>query len=161
MSQEASQAAVLGHSRIHALEAAARLWSLCGAQYPMHHELLLETVAASTIETLTVLSVNARRLLERDRTKYALTARRWEWERKSTEAVVLDLQDALNRVIHAKDLRVGFEKLPSDIGVIDGGAVVIPYVMIETDRKPLSFVDPFSIAHALLYGLFALPPQTA
>ena len=72
--------------------------------------------------------------------------------------IVQDLRDALNRVVHARILHVGFEKLPAELSVIDGGSVVIPYLRVETDRKPLSFVDPFAVAHALLYGPLA---QTA
>jgi hypothetical protein len=56
---------------------------------------------------------------------------------------------------YARTLYVGFEKLPDSISVIDGGAIVTPYIRAETDRKELAFIDPFSLSHAFLYG--ALP----
>lgn len=66
-----------------------------------------------------------------------------------------DIRDALNRIIHAQQLQVGFEELPAKISVIDGGALVVPYVKASTDRKKLAFIDPFALSHAFLYR--ALP----
>ncbi len=70
-------------------------------------------------------------------------------------ALIEDLWDSLNRVIHAKKLVVGWERLPDKVSVIANGAVVIPYIQVETDRRALAFIDPFAIAHAFLYQ--ALP----
>jgi hypothetical protein len=50
---------------------------------------------------------------------------------------------------------VGWEILPSNASVIAGGAIVIPYVQAETDRRALAFIDPFALAHSFLYK--ALP----
>ena len=49
---------------------------------------------------------------------------RWKWEPISEGEKVGDLWDALNRIIHAKKLHVGFEQLPDCVTVIDGGATV-------------------------------------
>jgi len=81
--------------------------------------------------------------------------------------VVSDLWDALNRIIHAQKLQVGFEKLPKEMEVIVGGACVVPYIQAETDRRKLAFIDPFALAHAFLYDVFPklvafeqnLPPE--
>jgi hypothetical protein len=69
--------------------------------------------------------------------------------------LVNDLWDALNRIIHAQKLQVGFEQLPTNVSVIDGGSLVVPYVKAATDRKKLAFIDPFALSHAFLYS--ALP----
>ena len=66
-----------------------------------------------------------------------------------------NLWDAVNRIIHARKLDVGWETLPKNAPVIPEGAIIIPYVQAETDRRPLAFVDPFALAHAFLYQ--ALP----
>lgn len=66
-----------------------------------------------------------------------------------------DLRDSLNRVIHARKLEVGWEELPSDASAIAAGAIVVPYIQAETDRRALAFIDPFAQAHAFLYH--ALP----
>lgn len=48
---------------------------------------------------------------------------------------------------------MGFERLPDNASVIDGGAIVVPYIQAETDRKELAFIDPFSLSHAYLNGV--------
>ena len=89
------------------------------------------------------------------KTNYPLSAARWKWEPFRKGEKVADLWDALNRIIHARKLYVGFEHLPDNASVIDGGAIAVPYIQAETDRKDLAFIDPFSLSHAFLYG--ALP----
>jgi hypothetical protein len=42
-----------------------------------------------------------------------------------------------------KKLDVGWETLPENASVIPVGAIIIPYVQAETDRRPLAFIDPF------------------
>jgi hypothetical protein len=37
--------------------------------------------------------------------------------------------------------------------VIDGGAIIVPYIRAETDRKELAFIDPFALSHAYLYDV--------
>ena len=87
--------------------------------------------------------------------KYPLNTARWKWEPMKAGEKVASLWDALNRVIHARKLYVGFEQLPESASVIDGGAIIVPYIRAETDRKELAFIDPFALSHAFLYG--ALP----
>ena len=147
-----TEEAVLRSSRTHTLELAVSLWSMASAQYPKYHSVILDAVAAAMIETMSTLAVNARRLLDGDENRYALDQPRWRWEATVERLVVEDLREALNLVIHARVLQVGFEELPANLSAIADGAVVIPYVQVETDLKPLRYVDPFSMAHALLYG---------
>ena len=45
--------------------------------------------------------------------------------------------------------------MPDQASWITPDSVAVPYVQAETDRKELSFIDPFAMAHAFLYQ--ALP----
>jgi len=146
------------HSARRAQELAATLWALASAHYPAQHEPVLNAASQATIETISNLALNARRSMEAlpaNGQSFPLTQSRWTWqptESSSSIPMVKNLREALNGVIHAQALYVGFEKLPDAVDTIDGGALVIPYVQIRTDRKELSFVDPFAVAHAFLYG---------
>ena len=42
---------------------------------------------------------------------------------------------------------------------MDGGAVVVPYVKAETDRRSEAYIDPFALSHAFLY--FVYPKLTS
>ena len=65
----------------------------------------------------------------------------------------------MNRIIHAHKLDVGFEELPAEVAVIAEGALVVPYMRAQTDRRKLAFIDPFALAHAFLCD--ALPELVA
>ena len=52
---------------------------------------------------------------------------------------------SVNRIIHARKPDVGWETLPKNASVIPEGAIIIPYVQAETDRRPLAFIDPFAL----------------
>ena len=106
---------------------------------------------------MSTFAINARRALEvlPSSAKFTLAQPRWSWSPTTDGELVKDLWDALNRIIHAQELQVGFEQLPANVGVIDGGSLVVPYVKAATDRKKLAFIDPFALSHAFLYG--ALP----
>ena len=145
---------VTHHSLIRATDEAVRLWALSSAQYPKQHQLILDVAAASIIEAVSAFALNARRAMEilPKGEKFPLVQPRWSWAPSAQGEVVTDLWDALNRIIHAQKLQVGFEELPSQLSIVDGGAVVVPYVQAATDRKQLAFIDPFALAHAFLYG---------
>jgi len=87
--------------------------------------------------------------------RFRLDAPRWQWAPTVDGEIVCDLWDGLNRIIHAQTVEIGFTALPSNVAVIDGGAVVVPYIRAATDRKQSAFIDPFALAHAFLYQ--ALP----
>lgn len=144
------------HSLHRAADEAVRLWALASAQYPKSHPLILEVATSTIIEVVSTFALNARRALEvlPPNVKFPLAQPRWSWAPTSDGELVQDLRDALNRIIHAQQLQVGFEQLPAQVAVIDGGALVVPYVKAATDRKKLAFIDPFALSHAFLYGAF-------
>jgi len=146
------------HSVMRAAYEAVRLWALASAQYPKQHGLIVNVAAACIIEVVSVFALNARRALEvlPPTQKFQIAQPRWLWEPKVEGEVVHDLRDALNRIIHAQQLDVGFEELPQKNSVIDEGALVVPYVRAATDRKELAFIDPFALSHAFLYSVLPL-----
>lgn len=142
------------HSIERASEEAVKLWSLSSAQYPLKNRLIQEYTNATVIETISSFALNARRAMEvlPPKVKYPLNSARWNWEPTEKGERVACLRDALNRIIHAQKLYVGFERLPDNISVIDGGAIIVPYIKAETDRKEMAFIDPFALSHAFLYN---------
>lgn len=145
------------HSLNRASDEAVRLWALASAQYPKSHPLIIEVATTAIVEVVSTFALNARRALEvlPSSAKFALTQPRWNWAPSMDGELAKDLWDALNRIIHAQELQVGFEQLPANVAVIDGGSLVVPYVKAATDRKKLAFIDLFALSHAFLYG--ALP----
>lgn len=141
------------HSIEKASEEAVKLWALSSAQYPFNNRLIQDHTNATIIEVVSSFALNARRAMEvlPPKVKYPLNAARWVWKPTAKGEKVSGLWDALNRIIHAQKLDVGFECLPDSVSVIDGGAIIIPYIRAKTDRRELAFIDPFSISHAFLY----------
>jgi len=149
--------AITQHSITVATDEAVRLWALASTEYPKSHEPLVTALVTNVIEVSSSLALNCRRALEvlpKDK-KFPLNNPRWKWEPTSGEARIDDLWDATNRIIHARRLLIGLEKLPVHLSNIQGEAVFVPYIKAETDRKELAFIDPFAMAHAFLFG--ALP----
>ncbi|WP_338416039.1 hypothetical protein [uncultured Sphaerotilus sp.] len=149
--------AITRHSISVATDQAVRLWALSSAEYPKHHEPLINSLVANTLDITSIFALNCRRALEilPPKEKFPLDTPRWIWTPSTTEARVTDLWDATNRIIHAQRLLIGLEKTPDHLSVIDGESVFMPYIQAETDRRELAFIDPFALAHAFLYG--ALP----
>ncbi len=145
------------HSISRAADEAVKLWALASAQYPKGHDLILNVATGIIIEVVSTFALNARRALEilPKGEKFRLAQPRWQWMPRNEAELVDDLREALNRVIHAQKLTVGFEELPAQAAVISEGALVVPYVQAATDQKKIAFIDPFALSHAFLYG--ALP----
>ncbi len=149
---------IIRHSVARATEEAVVPWALASAQYPLDHKVVQNNATVILVEAISSFSLNARRLLEviPDRPNIQLAQSRWKWVPKTDGELVTNLWDALNRVIHARKLEVGWEVLPPRVSVIDNGAIVVPYIQAETDRRALAFIDPFSLAHAFLYTVLPL-----
>lgn len=143
------------HSIEKASEEAVKLWALSSSQYPFKSRLIQQHVNVTTIEVISSFALNARRAMEvlPSNIKYPLNAPRWNWKPTDGGKIIRSLWDALNQIIHAQRLFVGFERLPNEISVIDGGAIIIPYIKAKTDRKELAFIDPFALSHAYLYDV--------
>lgn len=140
-----------------AVEEAVTLWSLCSTQWPPSHQLVSAHATSQMLEALSSFSLNARRALEVfPELNPTLSHSRWNWQPKDHSAVIVqNLRNALDRVIHAKKLIICFDSVPAELSVMDGGTVAITAVRIETDRREMAYVDPFSMAFAFIYE--ALP----
>ena len=152
---------IAAHSAQKATDEGVRLWALASAQFPVRHGLILDAAETAIIEVISSFALNARRAMETlpGKERYELTQPRWKWDTKDGDEVVRELRDALNRIIHAQQLEVRFVKLPPSVSVIDGGAVVVPFLHARTDRKSTACIDPFALAHVYLYKV--LPQLSA
>ena len=137
------------HSIERASEEAVKLWSLSSAQYPFQNRFIQEYANATIIEVISSFALNARRAMEvlPPKVKYPLNAARWEWEPTIKGEKVADLWDALNRIIHAQKLYVGFEPLPDSVSVIDGGA--IGETKVSKQRCQTYTIDEIEISIAI------------
>jgi hypothetical protein len=151
------------HSYERASDEAVRLWALASTQYPKDNRHIQDAVTIAVIEVVSTFALNARRALEvlPSGHKFMLSQPRWHWVPTTDGERVEHLWDALNRIIHAQELRVGFEQLPQEQSVMQSGALIIPYVRAATDRRKLAFIDPFALAHAYLYGAVPLLASAA
>jgi hypothetical protein len=149
---------ITAHSAQKATDEGVRLWALASTQFPVRHGLILDAAEAAIVDVISSFALNARRAMEiiPGKERFELAQPRWKWETKGEEEVVRELRDALNRIIHAQQLEVRFVQLPQSASVIDGGAVVVPFLHAKTDRKSTACIDPFALAHAYLYKVLPL-----
>jgi hypothetical protein len=137
---------VTRHSLGRAEDEASVLWAMASAQYPLAASGILDVAAVRVVEAVSSFALNARRAIEvLPYSQIPLKQPRWLWKPGDSGDVVTDFRDALNRVVHAQVLAAGFERLPDRESVIDGGAVVIPYVQAKTDRRELAYIDIFAL----------------
>lgn len=146
------------HSIARAFEGAIEVWAYTSAQYPVGMHAVLDGVAAALVERVSSFALNARRAIERvpGKVAFKLECARWDWQPTAEGELVVDLWEALNRVVRARELQVGFEALPARVSVIEGGALVVPYIRASTDRRPVAYIDPFAMAHAFIYRAYPI-----
>lgn len=104
--------------------AAARLWAFGSAPFPLANGAAIQShVEMDVTETAIAFAIHARRILDNKsiRTKFALDEPFRNWTPAKGLAKVQDLRDALNRIVHAVEFTVGFERLPDSAAKIDGG----------------------------------------
>ena len=153
---------IIQHSINRATSEATKLWSFSSAQYPLLGGAHIQrSIEAEIIEASSVFALNARRPLETIKGKpcFALTNVFWLWEPKCRGEKVNDLWEALNRIIHAQRLTVGFEAVPTSIERISGGAVCVPYLLARTDQRPTAFIDLFALSYAYLFEVLPMLAQ--
>lgn len=106
--------------------AAARLWAFGSAPFPLANGAIIQShIEQSVTDTAIAFAIHVRRILDNRaiRTKFTLDDpfRIWSPAHGLTKVVVL--RDALNRIVHATEFQVGFERLPDDAAKIAGGAI--------------------------------------
>jgi hypothetical protein len=143
---------ILVHSIDRSTAAAAALWAIGSAQYPMSNPILCNQAINAMTEALTTFAVNCRRALQGLNRPFSIrTAGPWNWkpeaEAEVATAFVVDFRDALNRIVHADRLVVVLVPLPPSLArIADGPSLAFPAVEVRTDHKPLAFVDYFGLA---------------
>ena len=101
--------------------AAARLWAFGSAPYPFSGGALIQRhVEQEVTSTAIAFAIHVRRILDNKavRTKFVLDEPFRIWSPTNGLTKVNLLRDALNRIIHATEFKVGFEKLPDDASKI-------------------------------------------
>ena len=149
---------VAKQSALRASEESVRLWALASAEYPIRGGALIQNYSEmAVLNSVTEFAVNGRRAMEAYKLKenFYLKQPRWNWKPTKGHDKVGELREAFNRIVHAQRLDVGFEKLPTKSSCMGGEGIVIPYIMAQTDRKALSFIDLFAMAHAWLFQVMA------
>jgi len=145
---------VAEHSAHRATEEAIRIWALGSAEYPITGGSLIQHYSeVAVVDSVTEFATNGRRALEAYKLKenIYLNQTRWNWKPTQGHDKVSVLREALDRIIHAQHLEVGFEKSAVKASCMGGDGIVIPYVLARTDRKALSYIDLFAMGHAWLF----------
>ena len=75
------------------------------------------------------------------RTRFVLNEPFRTWPPADGLIKVNVLRNALNRIIHATDFKVGFERLPGDASRIVGGAIGVIYLSTRTDQRDEALID--------------------
>ena len=140
--------AIRSQSFAIASEEACRIWAYCGAQYVDNNELLKE-VSYQILRSLSVFSVNARRVLEAipKNQNFSITSSPWS-AAQPPQGLEADLWGSLSLAIHASDLQIQFAELAK--GQYIRGAKVVSHALVSTDRKPGKAISPFGMAYSFL-----------
>jgi hypothetical protein len=69
----------------------------------------------------------------------------------------------LNRIVHATEFEVGFERLPETAARIDGGAIGVIYLRTKTDQREEALIDVFALASCFFHQVLPVlrPPAAA
>lgn len=144
--------------------AAAMLWAFGSAPFPLANGAIIQSqIEQSVTDTAIAFAIHLRRILDNRaiRTKFTLDEpfRRWSPTRGVTKVVIL--RDALNRIVHATEFQVGFERLPEDLAKIDGGAIGVIYLRTKTDQREEALIDVFALASCFYHQVLPVlrPPD--
>ncbi len=148
--------------------AAAKLWAFGSAPYPISGGAIIQRhIEQEVTNTAIAFAIHARRILDNRavRTKFVLDEPFRIWSPADGLTKVNALRDALNRIIHATEFKVGFERLPDDASTIRGGAIGVIYLSTRTDQRDEALIDVFALAscffHQVLPELHVLDRPSA
>lgn len=134
--------------------AAARLWASSSAPYPFANGALIQRhIEQEVTNTAIAFAIHVRRILDNNavHTKFVLDEPFRIWSPANGLTKVNLLREALNRIIHATEFKVGFEKLPGDASKIEGGAIGVIYLSTRTDQRDEALVDVFALASCFFH----------
>jgi hypothetical protein len=157
----------INHFALQQAEAtAARLWAFGSAPFPIINGATIQShVEQAVTDTAVAFAIHVRRLLDNHgiRTKFALNEPFWHWTPTRGLTKVAFLRDALNRIVHATDFMVGFERLPENGAKIKGGAISVLYLKTKTDQRDEALIDVFALASCFFHQVLPVlrPPAGA
>ncbi len=135
--------------------AAAKLWAFGSAPFPL--ALATAAVIQTNIDMLVTdtaidFAIHVRRILDNRaiRTRFTLNEPFRQWAAHRLPKVD-DLRDALNRIVHATEFEVGFERLPDKAASIRGGAIGVVYLRTRTDQREEALIDVFALASCFFH----------
>ena len=134
--------------------AAARLWAFRSASHPFANGALIQRHTEHEVtNTAIAFAIHVRRILDNNdvRTKFVLNEPFRIWSPANGLTKVDVLRDALNRIIHATEFRVGFERLPDNASRIEGGAIGVIYLSTRTDQRDEALIDVFALASCFFH----------
>lgn len=144
--------------------AAAKLWAFGSAPFPIVNGAIIQShIEQAVTDTAIAFAIHVRRLLDnRDiRDRFTLDEPFWHWSPTGNAPKVALLRDALNRIVHATNFEVGFERLPANASKIKGGAISVLYLRTKTDQREEALIDVFSLASCFFHQVLpALRPRT-
>jgi hypothetical protein len=114
-------------------------------------------IEQAVTDTAIAFAIHVRRLLDnrKIRTQFILDEPFWHWSPTGGLTKVKQLRDALNRIVHATDFQVGFERLPHEATKIERGAICVLYLRTATDQREPSLIDVFALASCFFH--YVLP----
>ena len=142
--------------------AAASLWAFGSAPFPLANGAIIQShIEQSVTNTAIAFAIHVRRILDNRaiRATFTLDEPFRHWSPAHGLAKVTTLRDALNRIVHATEFEVGFERLPDNTVKIVGGAIGVIYLRTKTDRREEALIDVFALASCFFHQVLpALQP---
>lgn len=139
---------------LQAEAAAAKLWAFGSATFPLANGAIIQShIEQAVTETAIAFAIHVRRLLDnrKIRTQFSLDEPFRHWSATGGLRKEERLRDALNRIVHATDFEVGFERLPDGAAKILGGAISVLYLKTKTDQRDYALVDVFALASCFFH----------
>lgn len=139
--------------------AAARLWAFGSAPFPLANGAIIQNhIEQSVTDTAIAFAIHARRILDNRaiRTGFTLDEPFRHWSLAHGLAKVTTLRDALNRIVHATEFEVGFERLPNNSADIAGGAIGVIYLRTRTDHRNEALIDVFALASCFFHQVLPM-----
>lgn len=134
--------------------AAAKLWAFGSAPFPLANGAIIQShIEQSVTDTAIAFAIHVRRVLDNRaiRTRFTLDEPFRHWSPAVGLTKVDTLRDALNRIVHATEFTVGFERLPDNAAKIVGGAIGVIYLRTRTDQREEALIDVFALASCFFH----------
>jgi len=132
--------------------AAARLWAYGTAAFPIVNGAPIQLhIDHEVTDTAIAFAIHLRRVLDNRalRKEVLLDAPFRHWSPTNGLSKVTTLRDALNRIVHASEFEVGFERLPDEN--IVGGAIGVIYLRTRTEQREDAVIDVFALASCFFH----------